>query len=77
MEGSLLVWCIPVDDSNCERTQVVMGHREKLKSGDEYDALTKARRFYGPGAGVVKRIKRVFWKRIRSRIRQAMGKLKS
>lgn len=54
-----------------------MGHREKLKGGDEYDALTRSRRFYGPGAGVVKRIKRGFWKRLRASLKQTMRRLQS
>ena len=53
----------------------MMGHREKLKGGDEYDALTKARKVYGPGAGVVKEIKRRFWKRLRREARQMMRRL--
>lgn len=44
----------------------MMGHRAKLIDGDEYDALTKARKFYGHKAGTIKRIKRKFNKRMRS-----------
>lgn len=55
----------------------MMGHREILKGGDEYDVLTRARRFHDPAAGVIKKIKRRFWKRIRcalrNNLRQAHG----
>jgi len=43
----------------------MMGHREELKSGDEYDALTRWRKYVGYRAGTVKAIKRKFNKRIR------------
>ena len=36
-----------------------------MKGGDEYDALTKARKFYKWKAGQVKRIKRAYNKRFR------------
>ena len=36
-----------------------------MKSADEYDALTKARRFYHWRAGAVKKIKKAFNKRER------------
>jgi len=49
----------------------MMGHQEKLKGGDEYDYLTKARRTYGHPADAAK-IKRRFWKRLRGKLRQAM-----
>ncbi len=52
--------------------QVMMGHREKLKGGNEYDALTKARRDFGPTASVVKQVKRAFWKRLRGKMRQIL-----
>ena len=44
---------------------MAMGHREKLKGGDEWDYLTKARRFYHHRAGQIKKIKQKFWKRNR------------
>lgn len=44
---------------------MAMGHKEKLKGGDEYDYLTRARRFLGHDAGQIKKIKRKFWKRQR------------
>ena len=43
----------------------MMGHRAELKSGDEFDALTRSRSFYGYKAGTVKAIKRKFNKRVR------------
>jgi len=36
-----------------------------LKGGDEYDALTKARKFYRFAPGIVKKIKRKYNKRFR------------
>lgn len=44
---------------------MAMGHRERLKGGDEYDYLTRARRFLYHRAGQIKKIKRKFWKRTR------------
>jgi hypothetical protein len=42
----------------------MMGHREPLKSGDEYDFLTKARHRYGHPCRA-RKIKRDFSKRVR------------
>jgi len=36
-----------------------------MKGGDEYDALTKARKYYSFGSGVLKKIKRQYNKRFR------------
>ena len=43
----------------------MMGHREKLKGGDEFDALTGWRRFLHWKPGTRKHIKRKVNKRIR------------
>lgn len=44
----------------------MMGHREKLSGGDEWDALShRAKRFYFWRAGMRKLAKRKFNKRIR------------
>lgn len=44
----------------------MMGHREPMKGGDEYDALSKrAKRFHKWRAGVRAWIKRKFNKRVR------------
>lgn len=51
---------------------MTMGHREKMKGGDEYDFLTKARRYYHHKAGQIKKIKRKFWKRQRAEVRDHM-----
>ncbi|MCP4410094.1 MAG: hypothetical protein GY807_20585 [Gammaproteobacteria bacterium] len=51
----------------------MMGHRAKFIDGDEWDALTKARQFYGHRAGIVKSIKRRFNKRMR---RQSKARLR-
>ena len=42
-----------------------MGERIPMKGGDEYDALTKARKFHIWKAGQVKKIKRAYNKRFR------------
>ena len=42
-----------------------MTKRIPMKGGDEYDALTKARKFYLWKAGQVKKIKRAYNKRFR------------
>lgn len=55
---------------------MAMGHREKLKSGDEYDYLTKARRFYFHRPGLIAAIKRRFWKRTRADQRKELAALK-
>ena len=41
------------------------GRKDPLKGGDEYDALTGARRYYHFCAGTLKRIKRQYNKRVR------------
>lgn len=46
-----------------------MGHKEILKGGDEYDLLTRARRYFQHRAGEVVKIKRKFWKRQRAETR--------
>jgi hypothetical protein len=51
----------------------MMGHRETLKSGDEYDALTRAKRYYGFRAGVRQKIKRQFNKRQRREARDDLN----
>jgi len=53
----------------------MMGHREKLRGGDEYDYLTRARRMYGHPSDAP-RIKRQFWKRMRAKLRAAMRRLR-
>jgi len=47
----------------------MMGHKEKLKSGDEYDVVTKWRQVYSWKPGVLKRIKRQLNKRIRQSVK--------
>ena len=42
-----------------------MSKRIPMKGGDEYDALTKARKFHLWRAGQVKKIKRAYNKRFR------------
>lgn len=51
----------------------MMGHRAKL-SGNEVDALTRARRHYGPTAGVVAWFKRKFNKRQRLIARKELAR---
>ncbi len=44
----------------------MMGHRERLKGGQEYEALShRYRRVVNLGAGLVKESKRTFNKRVR------------
>ena len=43
----------------------VVTKRIPMKGGDEYDGLTKARKFYMWKAGQLKRIKRAYKKRFR------------
>lgn len=42
----------------------MMGHRSKLKNGDEWDAF-KAKHIVGFSPGVIRRIKRIYRKRLR------------
>ena len=53
----------------------MMGHRGKLKSGEEWDALTGWRRYYHWHPGQRKRIKRGYNKRMRKAARQKCGNL--
>lgn len=47
-----------------------MTKRLPLKGGDEYAALTKARRFYLWKAGQLKKIKRAYNKRFRKHLKE-------
>jgi hypothetical protein len=47
----------------------MMGHRGELKDGDEWDALTRARRFYHWRPGELRAIKRRYNKRQRKEAR--------
>lgn len=51
---------------------MTMGHKAKLKGGDEWDYLTRARRYFYHRAGQIKKIKRKFWKRQRAEVRDQM-----
>ncbi len=52
----------------------MMGHREKLKSGDEWDAFSRrSRKMLSWPSGALRKIKRAFWKRQRSRERAALA----
>ena len=48
----------------------MMGHKEKLKSGDEYDLFTPWRKYLRFRSGVKRWIKRQFNKRIRKETKQ-------
>jgi len=50
----------------------VMSKKIPLKGGDEYDGLTKARKFYHWKSGQLKKIKRAYNKRFR---KQAKSKI--
>jgi len=52
----------------------MMGHKEKLKGGDEYDALTGWKKFLNWNSGVRKRIKRQFNKRIRQKVKKDLAR---
>ena len=56
-----------------EKCKPVMGHREQLKGGDEYDVLTQARKYYGFKPGSVKLVKRKFNKRVRREAKQKLA----
>ena len=47
----------------------MMGHKEKLRGGDEQDAFTGWRRFIRWKPGQLRKIKRGFWKRLRRKNR--------
>lgn len=52
------------------------GRVEPLKGGDEYDALTRARKVHHYFAGTLKRIKRQYNKRVRqSGKKQIIGEI--
>ncbi len=44
-----------------------------LKGGDEYDMLTKARRFHKPRPGEAKAAKRRYTKRVRRAVRKSIS----
>jgi hypothetical protein len=51
----------------------MMGTREKLRGGWEYDALTRGRRMSRWKAGKAARWKRQFWKRVRRQKREELA----
>jgi hypothetical protein len=51
----------------------MMGTREKLRGGWEFDALTRGRRMSRWKAGKAARWKRQFWKRVRRRKREELA----
>ena len=53
----------------------MMGTKEKLKGGDEYDFLTRARKWYIHRSGKVQKVKRKFWKRVRKMWRNKARKI--
>jgi hypothetical protein len=50
----------------------MMGHREKLRDGDEYDVFTKWRKIILWARGEVRRIKKRFTRRIRRKVKQVL-----
>jgi hypothetical protein len=50
----------------------MMGHRERLVDGDEYDALTRGKHFHKWRAGDRAAIKRRFNKRVRRTVRSGL-----
>ena len=48
----------------------MMGHRERLRGGDEWDYLTRARRYSKARAGKFSRVKATFNRRVRKKARQ-------
>ena len=59
---SVVVW---ISDVLKSKGQKEMSEKIPMKGGDEYDALTKARKFHLWKAGQVKKIKRAYNKRFR------------
>lgn len=43
----------------------MMGTRERMINGDEYDYLTRARRFSKKKPGKFTQVKQAFWQRVR------------
>jgi len=54
----------------------MMGHREQMVGGAEFDAFTRWRRFLHWKPGMRRWIKRHFWKRIRQHTRQQLRGLR-
>jgi hypothetical protein len=50
--------------------RLMMTKRIPMKGGDEYDGLTKARRFHIWKSGQLKKIKRAYNKRFRKHIKE-------
>lgn len=73
----------PGDDSNVVGVRpsqpppnivnTMMGHKEEMKGGEEFDAFTGWKRFFNWNSGVRKRIKRQFNKRIRKEVKQNLA----
>ena len=52
---------------------IMMGHKEKMVSGTEYDALTRWKQYLHWNSGVRKYIKRQFNKRVRKKAKQDLA----
>ena len=66
--SAMMAWnlaCKLVNESETETTEQSMVKKIPLKSGDEYDILTSARKFYHLKAGEAKKVKRKYNKRFR------------
>ena len=50
----------------------MMGHHEKMVSGDEVDAFTRWRKYLHSRPGKWKRIKRKFNRRVRQEVRRTL-----
>ena len=54
----------------------MMGHREELKGGDEWDFLNRySRRFHFASPGEIRRIKSRFNRRVRRQVKQEICRL--
>jgi len=53
------------NDKHIEGLVMKKSPKITMKGGDEYDALTKARKYYHFGSGVLRKIKRQYNKRFR------------
>lgn len=52
----------------------MMGHRERMKGGDEWDAFTGWRRWYYWRAGKLHHIKKKFSRRVRREAKESLRK---
>ena len=51
----------------------MMGHKEKMDAGDEFDVFTRWRKYISWNRGEIRKIKKMFTRRIRRKVKQKLA----